>query len=532
MTRFPFVAIIKIIVCIIVIVFFFLRLYKEKKIKRDSRTAKSHPAKLAFLILVAILSVGSYFNFFQFHLNRANRSHFINYNEFIIHYLGSKYFDELGYFNLYNAIVVADAETSNVLADDQKVRDLKSYRYISKKDILSNSAYYKSLFSSSRWHQFTSDITALVRQCGSGLILEMVLVDHGYHTTPVWNTTASILSNYIPVDRIIFLALLDVFLLVLMFYAVSVSFGIEVMLIGLIYFSVNYISSFSWIGGAFLRYDWFVALVLALCMINSKRYAWAGVCISYAAMVRIFPVLFLAGPLVKGIDKICRKKKFPDEYKRFFAAFVITSLILFGYSCIHAKCPQRWLDFKEKITFQNETLLANNVGFKVILLSDRTWSDIDSFMGKYGKPGEDAFNSMNDVKREEIHARSREFMLYAICFLVLFFLLVRTKDDTESLAWGIFLMFTLLMPLSYYYIVLMMLVLIFYKRPITPGNTSYLTIIFLIQIISFLLSSKLTFLMPFFIVSFMLFGYLLYLAIVEIYKDSRLENSAKINTVP
>lgn len=296
------------------------------------------------------------------------------------------------------------------------------------------------------------------------------------------------------------------------------------MLIALIYFSVNFISSFNWIGGAFLRYDWFAALIFALCMINNKRYAWAGVFISYATMVRIFPVLFLAGPLVKGIEGIRKKKSFPNEYKRFFAAFIMTSLLLFGYSCIHGRGLQNWNNFKKKIVFHSQTLSANSVGFKVIFLSEPAWSDIDSLLAKYGKPGEDIENSIGDAKRAEAQRRSREFVFYVISFAVLFFLLVKHKDDTEAFAWGTFLMFMLLMPSSYYYIVLMMFVLIFYRRPINLYNTFALAMLFLIQIISFLIPVKeWLFHMPFFHFSFMLFEYLLYLTLVEIYKDYRLE---------
>lgn len=171
MTKFIFVAIIKIIICSALIIFFFYRFYKEKKAQRLPQTAKSHSIKLAFLILVATVSVASYFNFFQFHLGHKKERQFVYHTEFIIHYLGSKYFDELGYFNLYNALVVADADTINVLPDYQKVRDLKSYHYISKKEIMDNSAYYKALFSPSRWRQFTSDLVLLVQQSGSSFAL-------------------------------------------------------------------------------------------------------------------------------------------------------------------------------------------------------------------------------------------------------------------------------------------------------------------------------------------------------------------------
>ncbi len=522
MTRFIFVAYIKVVICIVAIIFLFYRLYKERYPGTLVAVHRTPKPQLTFLIIVAVISVSAYFNCFQFRIGPDGKRHFVNYFEFIIHYLGSKYSPELGYFNIYNAMVVADAETTHYLSDDQQIRDLKSYQYISRKEILKHRKYYKSLFSATRWRKFNYDMKSLLDQGGGGALLGRVLIDHGYHVSPVWNASARILASAIPPDKVMFLALLDVLLLGLMFYVLFTCFGWGSMLVAVIFFSVNFISSFSWIGGAFLRYDWLVALILALCFIQRKRYVWAGVGVAYASMIRIFPLMFLAGIIAKGTDKLYRNKKLPTEYSCFFAAFVVTCLLLFGYSCINSKAFLNWGEFAKKIVFHSETLMANNVGFKVVLLTDRSMADLDSLFERYGQPREDVYSSLTDAKRLEARRRFWELTLYAICLMAIFFLLVRVKDDTEAMAWGVFPMFILLTPTNYYFVILMAFIVIFYKRPVNLRNTFFLALLFLIQIISFLRPVNETLLqMTFFHSSWLLLEYLLFVIMVEMYASYR-----------
>jgi len=526
----PIIGIVKIIICAYLVIFLFYRLLKEKQGAQSGVQRVSYrKSRLRVLIVFAIFSVGSYYNFGAFHGKTIDKGRYIHYPEFFIHYMGSKYFKELGYFDTYNAMVVADAQGGNILGDNPRIMNLKTYHYISKKEVLGKAQYYKSLFSPSRWQEFKSDIASLNRTCSSPWSFELAIADHGYHASPVWNAIAGILSNNVSVGKIIYLALLDVCLLILMFVILWYSFGLEIMLIALIFFSINFISSFYWIGGAFLRYDWLVASVCAFSMINKNKYIPAGIFLSYAAMVRIFPVLFLAGPAVKAVWGIIRKKGLPKKYIQLFVSFIVTSAILFAYGCTQGKGIENWKNFAEKITFHNQTLLTNNVGFKVIFLHDPSWSDFDKFKKVYGRTKENLFLVLTEVKRAESKSRNKEFILFSLLFLFLFFIFAKNKDDIEAFAWGVFLIFMLLMPCNYYYSFLLMLAVILYRRRIDFTNTLFLSSLFAIQICGHIMYLKNRFFLNiFFGVSFLLFTYFLYCVTFELYREFLLWRRSKI----
>ena len=61
--------------------------------------------------LVVVFSFGVFHN-----LGTFRGGTFIHQSEMFHYYLGSKYFEELGYYELYNATIVADAEQGSALA--------------------------------------------------------------------------------------------------------------------------------------------------------------------------------------------------------------------------------------------------------------------------------------------------------------------------------------------------------------------------------------------------------------------------------
>jgi len=525
MSQFVIIAGLKIVVLILSALFLFYRLARERdksvSLQDSGNVLQYFRSKRALLILLAFISVVCFFNMGTFHGVILNRPRYVHYWEMFHYYVGSKYFKELGYFDLYNATVVADAEDEGFLEDRHEIMDLRNYHLISRGRVLEKADYYKSLFSPRRWQEFKSDVR-FFRQASDQERFARMVRDHGYNPSPLWNTTGSILSNLISVKYSLFLTLLDIFILVIMFAIVGYSFGIETMLMTLIFFSTNFISSFYWIGGSFLRYDWLVASVVALCMIRKNRYATAGALLSYAAMVRIFPVFFLFGIAIKAAVSLVRRRVIPRKYLNLFISFILATVVLFAYSCSLGKGVESWRIFADNIKYHSQTLLTNNVGYKTVFLYDEAWLNFDTFVDVYGKTGENPYIVLTDVKRTEFDDRKVEFLLASIMSLFLFFFIVGNKDDTEAFAWGIFLIFMLLAPTCYYYSFLMMLMIVFYKRRINLINTLYLVLLLVVQIIGYVIDFYEDFLLHiYYELSFVMFNYFLFLAISELYRKLR-----------
>ena len=87
---------------------------------------------------------------------------------------------------------------------------------------------------------------------------------------------------------------LDVALLALAFFALRSGFGVITASAAALYFGSSYLSSYSWIGGGFLRFTWFTCVVLSLVAMKKGRWAWAGA-FAAGAGARSGPVRDLGG---------------------------------------------------------------------------------------------------------------------------------------------------------------------------------------------------------------------------------------------
>ena len=98
------------------------------------------------------------------------------------YYLGSKYFDELGYLDLYKQTIAADREGKNRLAKIKRIRDLETYQTIqvsSLKDLGRSKT-----FTDARWEAFKKDLNVLLRKESDSTWFDM-LNDRGYNPPPL-----------------------------------------------------------------------------------------------------------------------------------------------------------------------------------------------------------------------------------------------------------------------------------------------------------------------------------------------------------
>lgn len=258
---------------------------------------------LAALGATAAVSVPVYFNFFNYHFGG-----FVNPHEFFHYYLGSKYEKEVGYFDLYNAALVADDETGLAFRPvDGHILDLSTYGYRSVPSVLAERDRIKSRFSPERWQEWLKDVSYFKRRL-RGQQWNEVLRDQGYNATPVWSMlVGTTLSGRIATGDpagMTFLALLDVALLIAAVATVAWTFGAWPALAMVVFLVTSYMMAHVHMKGAFLRTDFVVALIVAMCLLRKGRPGWAGALVGYSTLARVFPALFLFGPAVKLTEEL------------------------------------------------------------------------------------------------------------------------------------------------------------------------------------------------------------------------------------
>jgi hypothetical protein len=232
--------------------------------------------------------------------------------DLVHYYVNAKYFDELGYYDLYPAAVLADhtnggprfKEGSRYLAQDEHGHGFRPIGHA-----VRQGRKVKQRFTPKRWAEFETDILWLQRESGAftDKLWRQMLQDHGFNGTPAWTVVARPLANLVPVQSIKLLCYIDVVLLIgatmLIGWAYGRSTGVWLWLFLVTTYSTRW-PTFSW---SYLRYDYIAALIAGMAMLKKGRPFAAGLFTGWAAAMRLFPLMWLYGPGMKGIFGLLKK---------------------------------------------------------------------------------------------------------------------------------------------------------------------------------------------------------------------------------
>ncbi len=414
----------------------------------------------ASLLILAALSVVNYSNYLAFHGERV----FVHLHDVAHYYLGSKYYEELGYSDLYTAVLRAEAENHNNRFKALEARDLATYKRVHVRELLRRSDPVKARFSAERWLQFRLDAEYFREQLGPHY--SKFLLDHGFNPTPVWALGGGLLARQVPAGSargILWLALLDPFLLVLTFACVLWAFGRRAALLAILFFCIVFGSTFGWVGGAFLRYPWLLGVVGAFCCLKKERYGLAGGLLAVATMLRVFPVFFLAPLAAKAIWNLLenlesrnwslKKPPLAARYVRLGIAFSTTCLALFLATLTLPKGLEHWLEFRTNMQLHVRNIAPNVVGTTEILAHRWTRNELVT--------GEE-FEALK-VRRHRIHQAQQLVIFVPLCLWVAW--TARRRSDLEAFLTALPLLLTGLSLAAYYYAFMALLVIHFRRRP-------------------------------------------------------------------
>jgi hypothetical protein len=409
--------------------------------------------------LAALAAVG-YVNFFSFH----GENTYLHLHDVSHYYLGSKYYAELGYTELYTAMLRAEAETHDNHFKAIEARDLRTYRRVHIRTLLQRSDPVKAAFTEARWESFKIDVEFFRSRLGP--LYGTVLLDHGFNPTPVWALVGGSLSNLVPAGSragILLLSLIDPILLAAALALTAWAFGVSAALLGLIHFCVIFGATFGWTGGAFMRYPWFLGVVAAACFLRRGKHAAAGLSLAVATSVRIFPVFFALPLAFKAVatviarvrrpgSRLPRSLLPPKRYLWFFGSFAAALLL----SCLATSALPRglghWLEFRTNMATHVETISPNMVGMTEAL----------SYRPGGAKVTQEEFQALK-LRRQRIY--TAQILLLFLPALAAAALLSQRLTDAGSLILALPLLYLGLSLASYYYAFLVLLMLVFRSRP-------------------------------------------------------------------
>jgi hypothetical protein len=408
---------------------------------------------------------------------KVRRQQPFHFHEFLHYYIGSKYFRELGYVDLYDCTTLADRE----IAEEQHafpriggtIRDLG--------DVLSDKPYAAAIahcqgdalphFSAKRWTSFKDDLRELERLVPDDW-WNGVVFDAGFNPPPSWVLLGSAVANIIPirigeVPTYLVATSLDMGLLLASFLALQSAFGAATASVAVVYFGASFIASYGWNGGAFLRYTWLTTIVLSLCAMKRRRWVLAGALLGAATCDRLFPAGFAAGamiPFVLGRAASSERRRvllaFAGGFGGAVLALVIVSSLIFGVG--------PWLVFFARIFRHSDVYYVMHIGLKKVL-TYRDWVPSKNF---HGHDGLARFRDWNlRLRATWGDMRPLAIPIQAAAIFGTLWASIRRRPYEAAMLSGIVFMFAFNLPANYYYSVIALVPALLFRSAATAPST-------------------------------------------------------------
>lgn len=318
------------------------------------------------------MTVVSFFLYFDFFNPNTRYDNYYHRHELYHYYLGSKYFEEIGYQRLYTCTSLAEVELGHgKKIRKREIRDLSARNLIvptTKTYIFDNPGQCKDHFSDERWAAFKADVKWFERSA-RGDYWEKMQQDHGYNPPPVWTMVGHSIASLAPAGDTFFklLASMDIMLQLSAVLLLYWAFGWRTMAMATIFWGCNAPANFYWTGGAFLRQDWIFLVVASLCCARKRKFVLCGIALTWAALLRVFPLVLFGGVGLIMLFQLLRKRNICKDHLQFLGGCVLAAGLLVPAS-IASTGPNTYSEFAAHIGLHKGTALTNHMGLETILV--------------------------------------------------------------------------------------------------------------------------------------------------------------------
>jgi hypothetical protein len=332
--------------------------------------------KPLYLALLAALTVFGVFNYYQF--DKKFAAGFDDYSDLIHYYLNTKYLGELGYYDLYGAMLVADEENGGQHWQHiKKVRDLRDDTIKPAKDAINTGKKCRDdNFSKDRWREFRGDVSYFMSRVETEMLSRAFFVDHGFNPPATWSTFAEPLVSILGTEHLKYATSFDAILLLAMFVAIWWAFGLETALISSLFLLSTFSGRWPVVTHSLLRFDWLAALVIGVAMLKKEKYALGGGFMAAAALSRVFPLLFFIPICLAGALYYWDRGSMGSPYRRYFLGaswvggiVVLLTVFLYGSAT--------FVDSAKSVIHHGKAFSSHRVGLGCALLYRGEWSGGD-----------------------------------------------------------------------------------------------------------------------------------------------------------
>lgn len=330
--------------------------------RKDSQLAR---ARAGLLLVLALASVASYYDFF-----RPKPGSGFKTTDVFHYYMASKYFSEVGYFDLYHCTIMVLTDQGLASRFDlPEVRDQRTLHIHTPETALAAARQCRSQFSNQRWLEFARDIVWFDKHFQQKL-WRLVVFDHGYNPSPVWNAVGGAITSRVPLGSWVFAGLIyaDRVLMLGAFALIFWAFGLEVAALSAVVWGTGQNWSHGWIGDSLLRNLWLFAVIAGLCSLKRGKDFLAGGLLAFASLLRVFPAIFVVGFAVHWWSRVRRKLAWEPSGLRFARGVATASVLLLVFAAVTSDWGASvYLEFYEKISVFTDKKSLNKLGLSSLV---------------------------------------------------------------------------------------------------------------------------------------------------------------------
>ncbi|HLT39728.1 MAG TPA: hypothetical protein VK034_25770, partial [Enhygromyxa sp.] len=223
----------------------------------------------AALLVAALCSATQYF------YGQRNGNNWLHTWDIYHQVIGAKYFEELGYFKLYECTWEIDEINSGHFKRVAKMRDIKTLKTLPTLEVIGERDCVDR-FEPERLEQFAKDVDD-IHALGGPHMWNSLFGDKGFNGTPFHAWILSKVTAGVPIvkDEYVWLGLLDVWLMLLAFAAIAWAWDVKTAAIAILFFCANFPNRFIHMGGSILRFDYIAMLIFALVAMKKGRFGIA-----------------------------------------------------------------------------------------------------------------------------------------------------------------------------------------------------------------------------------------------------------------
>lgn len=385
------------------------------------------------LVVVALLASVNYF------YGTRNNGVYVHRWDAFHTVIGVKYFEELGYDDLYKCSYAIDRDGPHHFRAVKDIRDLRTNNFVDRDEHIAGNDC-KERFTAERLEQFRHDLDEF-GTWSSKSQWKILMKDKGFNGTPFYATVCKMLiaPMEVSIDGLKRLAIIDPILMVIAFGVVGWAFGARTAALVAILFCVFFPNRFTHMGGSILRFDYIAALLIGFAGLKKDKWGLAGAMFAWATMVRVFPAIFAVGVCLKIASDAfvgSRKLELRPEHLKFIGWYGGTLLLLFLISLVGLHGGfENWQQWAYDMQVHNKRSASYRIGFKHLFMLDGQLTSTDY-----------------NLKQANFVARENYYWVMVAVLLAPLLLAVRRLDTISFAAmFGVFGFFLLAVATRYYW---------------------------------------------------------------------------------